>query len=797
METPKMRILLIQHSHTDIGYTDRQEKIEWHHIQYIQRVIDILNSGRTDFKWTCESYWCVEKFLAHTSEAYRKDFVKYVKSGNIAISRNYLNCTDLLDDGILRDTLCNNEKQLSALGLDSHVSMTADINGYSWGYAAALADAGVEFLLSCVHTHHGQYATNQKQRPFFWQAPNGQKLLVWHGDHYHLGCEFGINGYGRFSYMIQDGLGQKPIADAEVSRLRFFRYVENMREQGYPFDFLPLTVSGLTTDNSPPSEAILDFVSDWNAHYSEQIEIIPSTITDLYEALKPHAGEIETLTGDWTDWWADGVGSTPNVVKHYREAQRKYHIVKALDPTETIVDPALMETARYNLMFYSEHTWGFSSSVSEPWHPQVNNLDMRKSMYAGLAHEAVSRCYDQLCAAKGETQVILNRDYAFHAVNPYDFPVKTVARYDLEIMFGHQNFDVIDETTGKRVDYQHDNVARGHQFNLLVELGPKEERRYRLEEKEAPPTVSAGLTAQAGADGVSDFERVYMQDSEMIATPYLLETPYFRIVYKKDQGIVSMYDKMNHRDLLREDREFSPFTPVYEVTPLEKNPCEDRRQMGRNRKAVRTERYSGRLTNVVVEASGEIFSRVVLSYELKGSPLCQLVLTAYRRLPRLDVDLRLNRDSVWEPENLYVTLPFRAGEKQTLWMDKLGAVLRPRIDQLPGSCIDFYCVQNGAMLAGEDSSLLIGMPDTPLCAMGTLEAHPIRLAGEAGTPNDDLLYSWVMNNFWETNFKVSLAGFHQYSYSLHLSDTTDPKEGMAQLQRFNQGIMTFSSFDEA
>lgn len=791
----KMKILLIQHSHTDIGYTDRQEKIEWHHIKYIERCIDILNSGRTDFKWTCESYWCVEKFLANADEKYKKDFLKYVKSGNIAVSRNYLNCTDLLDDGVLRETLSQNAEQLKSMGIDSKVSMTADINGYSWGYASALTDAGVEFLLSCVHTHHGQYATNKKQRPFFWQAPNGKKLLVWHGDHYHLGCEFGFNGLGRFSYMIRDGLANLPIDSFELSRRRIFRYIENMREEGYPFDFIPITVSGLTTDNSPPNESVFDAAHKWNELYGDEIEVVPATIDDLYESAKPYADKIEIFSGDWTDWWSDGVGSTPNVVKHYREAQRKYNLVKALDPEMKIADPDLMETARYNLMFYSEHTWGFSSSVSEPWHPQVNNLDMRKSMYAGIAHEAASRCLDMVSAAKGETPMVLNRDYSFHAINPNDYPIKTIARYDLETMFTHENFDVIDETTGEAVDYQHDNVARGHQANIIVELGAKEERRFYLREKDAPPAKTTGMTAEAGSEGIVDFEKEYNKDLKMKAAPYMLETPFFRISFEKELGITEVYDKKNNKNLLRGDREFNAFTPVYEVTPIEKNHCEDRRNMGRNRKAFRTERYAGSLKNVTVEACGEVFSRVVLNYELKGSQLCQLVLTGYRSLPRLDVDLRLNRDSVWEAENLYVTLPFTTGDGQTLWIDKLGAAIRPRIDQLPGSCIDFYCVQNGAMMTSDKSSLLIAMPDTPLCSMGTLKAHPIRLAGEDGTPNDDLLYSWVMNNFWETNFKVSLAGFHQYGYTLYLPDTNEPTEGMNILRGLNQGIMTFTSFD--
>lgn len=37
----KWKLYLIHHSHTDIGYTDRQEKIERYHVDFIKQAIDI------------------------------------------------------------------------------------------------------------------------------------------------------------------------------------------------------------------------------------------------------------------------------------------------------------------------------------------------------------------------------------------------------------------------------------------------------------------------------------------------------------------------------------------------------------------------------------------------------------------------------------------------------------------------------------------------------------------------------------------------------------------------------------
>ena len=40
----------IHNSHTDIGYTDYQEKLERYHVEYIKEVIDILRAAEAEKK---------------------------------------------------------------------------------------------------------------------------------------------------------------------------------------------------------------------------------------------------------------------------------------------------------------------------------------------------------------------------------------------------------------------------------------------------------------------------------------------------------------------------------------------------------------------------------------------------------------------------------------------------------------------------------------------------------------------------------------------------------------------------
>ena len=795
-----MKFYLIHHAHTDIGYTDRQEKIAWNHARYLEQVVELLRdrtiTGPEPFCWNVESFWMLESFLARGRQDAIADFWKFVKEGRIGLSLSYLNGTDLMDAGILRETLSACRELAARNGVTIENAMTADINGYSWGYVSILAEAGVKHLLSAVHTHHGYHVAWKKQFPFYWEGPDGKKVLVWQSEHYHLGNEINIHQLaGQYGYMIKDGLANTGLSNWELSKQRLFNYAAQLKQDGYPFDFCPILVSGLSTDNSPPGPAIARFVERWNRENGREIPMEMTTLDHFFAEVEAHSEGIPTYSGDWTDWWADGTCSTPASVSHYREAVRKYTACRELDPTYRLIPREKMDSARHDLMLYAEHTWGFSSSVSEPAHPMVNLLDMRKTLYAARANETVSECLDLITESYGETPMAIWKDYRLHAVNPTNHPLAATARIDLEILFTHRHFRLIREQTGEEVPYQLSRVARGFEFNIPVTLSPHEHASFRLEELPAPMPSTIGMTCNYGADEVRDFAFDRLRDPDWACTPFELITPFLHVKWEMGRGITSIFDRIQNRELVQTDQDpETAFEPVYEITPIRTDPCTERRRMGRNRKAMHTRRDFGRLTDVRVTDFGPVFSRVILTYSLEGCQSTELILTAYRSIPKLDVDFRLHKDSRLEPENVYLSLPF-ARNDAVLYADKTGCVFRPRIDQLPGSCCDYYALQNGICWVGSDSTLLIEMRDAPMISMGTLLPHDIRLAGDPLVQNTDRVYAWVMNNFWETNFKVSLGGFYTFHYSLKLLKETDPRNVLAEAAADNTDVLAFFSFD--
>lgn len=798
---------LIHHSHTDIGYTDYQEKIEMHHISFIKEAVDILNAihaGKKEwsgFKWNCESFWCVEKFLETADVAYRSDFLNYVKSGEIGLSGNYLNLTEIVDADVLSHTMQRCVKLMKQHNIEMKSGLTADINGYSWGYADSLYENGVENLMSCIHTHHGYHPLFKKQTPFYWQSPKGNKVLVWNGEHYLVGNELGLSQQDSFEYTIHDGLTNKVHDLFKKAELRLETYARVLKEQDYPYDFVPVSLSGMMTDNCAPNTQIIEFVHKYNSLHSDTIELKMVTLDEFFTHLRNQPQDIPTYSGDWTDWWSDGVGSTPNIVQHYREAGRKLAAARSLDPKGEICDSTLLDKATYNLIFYAEHTWGYSSSVSEPWHPNVNKLDLRKSLFAQKANEYASRACDQITFANGETPPSFQHDFVLCAINQHDRTVTDTFHLNMEVLYGHEHFQVIDSETGETVPHQLGSYSRGPEFNLQVTLKAKQKKHYLIKEINAPVLNSSGTVAPHGIEGIKDLYCMFEKQKSVegaTVSPYRLENQFFSLRFDESKGIVSIFNKVKNQELIRPNAIYNPFTPIYEVTSATPNTeCDTRRKMGRNRKTSATARFSGIPQGVTVLEDGAIYSRVEIQYKLEGTGFCSLLLTAYKNYPRIDIDFRCHKDSVWHPENLYLALPFTTGDStEEFWIEKTNTILRPRIDQLPGTCIDFYSLQSGMCYTSKKGSVIIATPDTPLISMGDIRAHEIRLCGEKDTNNIDDVYAWIMNNYWETNFKVGLGGFHQYRYTLLTNNTANPKEALQSAKEANSSILGYYSFTQ-
>ncbi|MFI2856165.1 glycoside hydrolase [Paenibacillus sp. JSM ZJ436] len=807
-------IYAIHHSHTDIGYTERQERIEQYHVDFIRQAVKISEAAhrgeRPDwkpFRWTCETFWAVEKFLESASADEQEAFQQAVLRGDIELSGTYLNMTELPDYDLLLRNHSKAQQYAATFGHHIDSAMTADINGYSWGYASSLLENNIQHLFSCIHTHHGMYPLGRKQTPFWWETPDGEKLLVWNGEHYMFGNELGFCPDALGKYMardeIQHNLMEPEELHNEIAEIRINRYLWNLEQEEYPYGFVPIMVSGLGTDNASPNSDIATWIADWNARYGEQIMIQQTTLTEFFSVLKQQdLSGIPVHRGDWPDWWTDGVASTAMHTQIYRDAQRTLRKVKSLDPQHQAVSAARVEEAAQALTMYAEHTWGYHSSVWEPWHPQVQMLEVRKQAYAAQASVLAHRALDETLAARGSALLAPHRALRYEVINtePREATLQVTLPLDSwEMVILDKQYELIDEADGSTLACQ---PTRSLQLVTELTLAPGESRKLLLRQvdpSEVSPSqriMTARNIASVAADGVDDVRKATAPEGRIVFSSQAVESDSLRIEWQEGVGITAWYDKQRDADLLDPERKHAPFTPVYEVTPAAdlsdaQQVVGARSRMGRNRKGPNVQRDAGRLSRVKLLDNGPLFALVEFVFEVKGMSYYALHVKMYTQQPRVEVGVRFHKDSVWLAENVYVALPFTLGADAELYADKAGSPVRPWVDQLPYSLLDYTSVQEGLFWqdAGQGDVLALSMPDTPLVQLGSLDPQPRLLHGMQAEGSRPSTYAWILTNYWETNFKATLGGFYEFRYAVEaLRGIAKPEQAVQALHASTGGF---------
>jgi hypothetical protein len=154
----------------------------------------------------------------------------------------------------------------------------------------------------------------------------------------------------------------------------------------------------------------------------------------------------------------------------------------------------------------------------------------------------------------------------------------------------------------------------------------------------------------------------------------------------------------------------------------------------------------------------------------------------------MDISARFHKESVWNPENVYLALPFTPGGSGpvTLFADKPGGLVRPWKDQIPGTCLDYSSVQAGIAWQDNERSLLLAVPDTPLVQWGTLDYGPRKVHTQQTSDAQPEAYAWLMTNYWETNFKATLGGFYEFQYHISAGGRLSAEDMAAALQALNE-----------
>jgi alpha-mannosidase len=303
-------LLLLHHSHTDIGYTHAQPIVWELHRRFIDQAMDFCEQTAdwpepSRLRWTCEVTGTLQHWVRHASSRQIDRFRRLVKTGQMGAGALFLNGTPLSSAEQLARSLQPVRELRESLGLPLTVAIAHDINGLPWPITQLLRDAGIEMLIMGINAYYGGFPA-PRPRGFRWQGADGRELLVWNGSHYSI-----------MSCTLVESMKSTKIVDStDHVAATLARYLNHLNATDYPHDFAVMTATHPhQCDNNPPHLLLADVVRRWNEE-GRTPAIRYVTPEGVLAKLKSQpAGELPVHSGDWTDYWNFGAASAARETK--------------------------------------------------------------------------------------------------------------------------------------------------------------------------------------------------------------------------------------------------------------------------------------------------------------------------------------------------------------------------------------------------------------------------------------------------------------------------------------------------
>lgn len=732
--TRHWQVNMVQHTHTDIGYTRSQMEILAEQLRYIDFALDYCDATNdypadAQFKWTCEVSWPVNEYIKNRPASQVERLKKRVNEGRIEVAGMYLNFDELPDEQTLAASLA----PLATFrdnGLPCTLAMQDDVNGIGWCFAEYFSDAGIRYLNMGTHGHRALICFD-KPTVFRWQSPSGKEVLTYRGEHYHHGNRLGVE-----------------TDDFQGFESRMLDYLEQLAAKDYPYDIVSIQYSGYLTDNAPPATKSSENIRRWNEKY-EWPKMRTATASEFFRTIESdYSDKIETIRGAWPDWWTDGFASGA------REAAVSRATHSAIIANQNVLSLCMLQGATLPadisrkidevndaLLFYDEHTFGHSESVRNPYGLETWEQRSLKQSYAWEAYRHASLL--------GEVALGILQDYIPRApepsiavFNPLNFTYTGTARVyiDHQILPRDRNVNIVDNNGNIVPAQPGESRSDGTYWTLYLNDVPAlGHARYIIR-------VNDGVTGSCVGNTIFD-------NDGMKAT-----NRWYDIQFNQSRGTISsIYDRDLGKELLSDNAEWQFGEFIHEIIDS-RHHMEQYRAPLSTRTAPRNMRFEGYQPGPVWDT----FAFVAETPAGIGDNSLHIQYRVYNTEKKIEAVYRLRKKDNTDPESIYISFPVDV-ENGSLNLDVPGGIIEAGIDQIPGSSNDWYTVQNFVTARNDSMQVVVVSPDIPLVQLGAINLG--RYQAEA-RPQSTNIYSWPMNNYWTTNFNADQFGEMEWTYRI-------------------------------
>jgi len=731
-------------SHTDVGYTDLQERCLEVHRQNLDAALARL-AAHPDYRWTAECALQVLEYVEDRPPAAGEALAQAIRDGKIGFSALFANLlTGLLDHETLARAVWPAGLFARQQGLGYLAAQIVDVPGQVLTLPTLLAASGVRYLVSGVDPERAvpllspgdgaraQLAGDWTTYPqlYWWAGPDGSRVLHWRGYGYGDALRFGFDlGAEEMARRLSDWLLTHPV----------------LLSPGYPYDVALL--HGAAGNNGPMDEGLVANLEEFNRRYAFP-RLVPGRAEDFFHEVERRWGtKLPVRRGDTGLYREDGAASTAADLARYRAAQLAARAADLLALWDQKTEPQNGAAERIerraaerrrmwrDLLLFGEHTWGSSASVSEPdgaqtaaqWHRKLLFLDRAAAAAGTQIASALLRI--GLSTGRGGAGRIVFNASSWARTDVVRVPDAAGRRFSAD----GRDWPAVDLPDGSALVVARDVPALGY-----VALAESDRAAN------PPRDDGAALEAQAGKfhvvlDPASGAIRSLTAGDGKERVRPTGWSGLNQLVYVRGGSHSALWTDRS-RDYLRT----APDLAVSQAELV----------------AARRERLPG------------IGVRLVVGRRLQGCTGVTTVVTLYDELPWVDIENRITKPATLEKEALYVAFPFALARPTVEVEVPLGRMTVER-DQQPGSCRDWYCHAHWVWLHDGTDGMLWSGPDTPLFTLNDLFRGQWRRRLEP----DGTLFAYALHNYWHTNFAARQGGDFTCRFRLSaLAPGGDPAE---------------------
>jgi hypothetical protein len=787
----KWSVYVVHHSHLDIGYTDPQGSVLEHHLQYLDSVLDLASAtddwfDDAKFRWNVEVTWPLQYWMKRRPAADREELARRVREGRVELcALPFSMHTEAYSIDELARGLRFADELHEEHGIPVVTAMQPDVPGATVGLLNLLVDAGVRYL-SVAHNYAGRsvpYLVGGQDltRPFWWQAANGKRLLVWftdslHGSAYMEGNLLGLAATCEAAeaalpgYLAALAECPYPYPGNNFGWTGISQGVE-VTKQPYPHDILHVRVNGVFADNAAPNLAVAEVVREWNERW-EYPKLRLATNREFFEAVEKRLGDqLDTHRGDWTDWWVDGIGSGARPLglnrraqADIRAAQTVHALASALADDEVSVEDEV-EAAYENMSLFDEHTWG----AANPWDDRLDSTEsggIQWSRKASFAREAYDVSEALVGSGVRRLSHLLGRRNSSAATvavfNPGSRP-----RTDLVRVFVSESrlnirgsVGVVDAATRQKVPHAVEEQAharfrpRGSYISFVArDVPPCGYARYEL--------VEGGEISGDGESGSLDS---------------VMENEHYRLELDLLEGCVSsLVDKNDGRELVSAGCPFGLNQYVYDRYTSAPHFNHLSGRIEAMDLSLLGQRSAGSHTVVTGRSSNAVWERMTVRTSGEGVEFVETTYTLPHGVKRLEIRNRIHKLGTPQKESVYFAFPFNVEEPQVEY-EITGGADSPESPRVPGSARHMRAIRHWLTLENDHAKVAWATLEAPLVQLGTIHLPYAPFPPTLGDTHPAAIYSWALNNIWDTNFPPQQGGEMEFHYAIATGSEVSARE---------------------